>query len=153
MEHVSLDAVDPSDMGGEGVDLRRLTEALGTEDLAINRYELAPGEVFSGGLHAHLDQEEIFYIVRGTATFEMPDQTVTVGPEEAIRFAPGEYQQGRNEGNEPVVALALGAPRDSSEIRVPGTCPACDHEGLEPQFDEERTLRCPACGRTIEQEE
>ena len=145
MEHVVIDDAEQAERGG--ATLRPLTGALETSDVAINHYELGPGDRFSGGMHAHLDQEELFVVIDGTATFETPDETVTVGAGEAIRFAPGEYQTGFNDGDEPVEALALGAPRDSEEIRVPETCTACGSEGMaiEPS-DEGPRLVCPECG-------
>ncbi len=42
----------------------------------------------------------------GTATFESADGDVRVGAGEAIRFAPGEWQRGHNEGDERVGACA-----------------------------------------------
>lgn len=131
MERVSIDDIEPAVPFGEDIDRRGLTEPLGTEDLALNRYALDPGQVFSGGLHAHLDQEEVFCVVSGTATFEAmaevgaETETVEVGPGEAIRFAPGEFQQGHNESDEEVIALALGAPKGTTEGRVPQPCPEC----------------------------
>ncbi|GGM37345.1 cupin domain-containing protein [Haloarcula argentinensis] len=156
MEHVSADEIEPQAMGGD-VDRRGLADPLGTTDVAINRYVLDPGEAFSGGLHAHLDQEEVFYVVEGTATFEhRPDpagesEMVTVGPDEVVRFAPGEYQQGRNESDDRVVALALGAPMNSTEGRVAQPCPDCDSDvlTLEPA-DEGFLLVCPDCGTELE---
>ena len=68
MNRVSVDDVDPVAFGRE-VDRRGLSDPLGTTDLAINRYRLPPGERL-GGLHAHLDQEEVFLVVDGEATFE-----------------------------------------------------------------------------------
>jgi len=152
MEKVSVDDVEPQAMGSE-IDRRGLTDPLGNSDLAINRYVLDPGEAFSGGLHTHLDQEEVFYVIDGEATFEYrtdpagESETVTVGPHEAVRFAPGDYQQGRNEGDEQVVAIALGAPRNSTEGRVAQPCPDCDSDALAlAQSEEGMVLQCPDCG-------
>jgi uncharacterized cupin superfamily protein len=153
MQHIDTDDVEPTAMGDGDLDRRGLSEPLGTSDVAINYYALDPGEAFSGGLHAHLDQEEVFYVLEGTATFETKPEatadaeTVEVSAGEAVRFAPGEYQQGRNESDAQVVALALGAPRDSTEGRIPQPCAACDSDVLAlARGDEGMVLRCPDCG-------
>lgn len=147
MEHVAIDEIDP--MERDTGTVRPLTDALATDDVAINHYELAPGERFSGGMHTHLDQEELFVVLDGEATFETPDETTTVGAGEVVRFDAGEYQTGFNDGDDPVEAIALGAPRDSEEIRVPNPCTACGHEamGFEQTADGAR-LACPECGAT-----
>lgn len=152
MQQVDIDDVEPTSFGDD-LDRRGLTEPLGTSDLAINRYALEPGEAFSGGLHTHLHQEEVFYIVEGTATFETkPDptaesETVEVGAGEAIRFAPGEYQQGRNESDKRVVALALGGPKESTDVRIPLPCRECESETLAVVFsDDGMAYECPDCG-------
>ncbi|MFH5800177.1 hypothetical protein [Haladaptatus sp. CMAA 1911] len=36
---------------------RKLSDPLGTTDIAINYYRLAPDEGLPGGLHTHMDQE------------------------------------------------------------------------------------------------
>jgi mannose-6-phosphate isomerase-like protein (cupin superfamily) len=158
MERVAADDVEETSFAG--VSVTRLSEPLGTGELAINRYELAPGESFSAGMHTHLEQEELFYVIEGTATFETKSaptaesETVEVGPDEAIRFAPGEYQTGRNDADsgEPVVALALGAPKGMAETRVPQPCPACgDSDALAVTFaDDGFVLRCPDCAAEFE---
>jgi mannose-6-phosphate isomerase-like protein (cupin superfamily) len=156
MERTDVERLESSHPAGDSVDRRGLTDSLGAEDLAVNYYRLDPGEAFSGGLHAHLDQEEVFYVVEGEATFEYrsepngDSETVTVGADEAVRFPPGEYQQGRNESDDPVVALALGAPTPSTDVRVPGPCPDCGESALAVGFDDgEMTLECPDCGTTV----
>lgn len=156
MEKVSVDDVEPQAPGGSDLDRRALTDPLGTSDVAINYYQLDPGEGFSGGLHTHMDQEEAFYIIEGTATFEtMPTADaepteITVGAGEAVRFAPGEYQSGRNAGDEPLTGLALGAPRDSEDVRVPQPCRDCGHENMRAvPGDEGFTLVCPDCGTEV----
>jgi peptide subunit release factor 1 (eRF1) len=89
--------------------------------------------------------------VSGGATSQR-DET-TVGPGEAVRFAPGDYhyQQGRNEGEQPVEALALGAPKESTGVRVLQPCPECDGENLRTiPTDEGFSFECPECGVSVE---
>lgn len=107
---------------------RYVSDALATEHLAIVYYELEPGERFSGGLHTHHDQEEVFYILEGTVTFEytMDRETVVLGADEAIRFAPGEFQCGRNCSEERVIAIALGAPVPASSAGATEWLTRCD---------------------------
>jgi len=151
MEKVSIQDVEPAAFGSD-TDRRGLSEPLDTDNVAINRYRLDPGERFSGGLHTHMDQEEVFIIVEGEATFETMDGEVTVGADEAIRFAPGEYQSGKNDSDEAVVAFALGAPRDSEDVRIPQDCPECGHDNLRAiPGDDGLNLRCPECGADVEE--
>ena len=188
---------------------RPLAGELGTESLAINYFELEPGESFAFGYHSHADQEEVFYVVEGTAVFETgaienpagddgakaggdaptgDDTTagdtaasdraaanggetaddgeaagdgeaangadigverVTVGAGEAVRFAPGESQQGRNESGERVVALALGAPKDAGETDIRRECVSCsEFTSQEIDMTDNRdalVTRCVAC--------
>jgi len=104
---------------------RSLTGTLGAEDVAINYYELEPGESFAFGYHRHEGQEEVFYVIDGEATFETEDGEETVGAGEAIRIAPGEWQQGWNRGEKRVKALAIGAPQESGETTILRECPDC----------------------------
>ncbi|WP_435114952.1 cupin domain-containing protein [Halolamina sp. C58] len=130
----------------DGSPSESLSDALGTTDVAINRYRLSPGEGLPSGLHTHLDQEEVFYVIEGTVTFDTLSEPVAVDAGEAVRFAPGEYQTGANTGESPAVVLAIGAPRESEQVRVPLDCPDCGHRGLSPEFDGELRLACPDCG-------
>jgi|AntRauTorcE11898_2_1112593.scaffolds.fasta_scaffold13863_2 uncharacterized cupin superfamily protein len=128
-------------------DRQSVSEALGTTDLAINRYRLSPGEGLPGGLHAHLDQEEVFVVLEGELTFRTLSAPVVVEVGEAVRFAPGEYQTGTNEADAPATVLAIGAPKGTEAIRVPVDCPGCGERGLAPESrDGEVLLVCPACG-------
>ncbi|WP_254536363.1 cupin domain-containing protein [Halomarina litorea] len=126
MEHVRVDDVD-SWMGPASVK-RPLGRALGTEDVALSYYELDAGESFAFGYHRHEGQEEVFYVVSGAVTFRTEDGDVVVESGEAVRFAPGEYQQGVNRGDERVVAIALGAPAESGETDIRRECPDCGTE-------------------------
>ncbi|MDY6819262.1 MAG: cupin domain-containing protein [Halobacteriales archaeon] len=126
MEKARIDDQDRSH--GPAADKRRLTDAIGATNLSINYYELAPGDSFAFGYHAHSNQEEVFYIQNGTVTFETDDGTVAVAAGEVIRFAPGEHQRGVNQGDERVVAIALGAPQDSGVLDLRRSCDACGDE-------------------------
>lgn len=150
MERAS--ASDPP-AGGERADRTDLGDALGTTDVSLVRYRLAPGEGLPSGLHAHADQEEVFLVRAGTVTFEhyVPGDpptagSVTVEAGEAVRFPPGEYQSGRNAGEEPCVVLALGAPRDTEAVRLPLPCPDCGHPELRLDTDGGVAFACPGCG-------
>jgi uncharacterized cupin superfamily protein len=124
MEKVQIEAVESRT--GPAAVKRPLTRALDATDLALNYYELAPGDSFAFGYHAHSDQEEVFYVQSGTVTFETEDGPVEVGPGEVVRFAPGEYQRGVNRSSDRVVALVLGAPRESGDLDLRRNCPECD---------------------------
>lgn len=126
MEHASLDdlpnAVQPAAV------VHRLTKPLGTTDLAINYYELEPGDSFAYAYHRHEIQEEVFVVLSGTATFDTEAGPVAVGPREAVRFGPGEWQRGWNRGDERVEAIALGAPLAYGEQPKLRPCPRCETE-------------------------
>ena len=129
-----------------------VSDALGTDAFAFNYFELEPGESFSGGMHRHHDQEELFYVLDGTATFETPEEEVDVEAGGCIRFGRGEYQTGGNRSDEQVRGFAIGAPgahHDWDEIEALLFCPECeaetDHEMAlteDGQFD----IACKQCG-------
>ena len=169
MEKASVDDVEPVAIEDDS-DQRGLSDSLGTTTAAVNRYRIAPGEGLPSGLHAHADQEEIFVVLEGEATFETfapsaspegdadgagsaerasaaESGAVVVGGGEAIRFAPGEFQSGKNESDDDLVMLAIGAPRDSEDVRIPQACPDCGHGDLRLDAGEGGVrLVCPACG-------
>jgi len=147
-----MEKVDPDDLENRaraGTITKHLSDPLALSDMALNYYELAPGDGFSDGLHTHMNQEEVFYVIEGTATFETVDGEHTVEAGEAIRFAPGEYQTGRNEGDERIRALAFGAPQEMGEGRIKRACEACgdaDYHFVTGMEDGQFVLECPECG-------
>ena len=92
-----------------------------------------------------MDQEELFVVLSGTVTFLTMDGTVTLTESETIRFASGEFQSGRNDGESLAVVLAIGAPRETENIHIPVACRSCESESLRLDFGEQLTFRCPAC--------
>lgn len=144
MKKVAVDGVEPDELS-DGIDCRRLSDPLGATGVALNRYRVAPGDGLPGGLHAHMDQEEMFVVLDGEATFETLDGDVTVGEGEVIRFAPGEFQSSRNESDGPLVMLAIGAPRDTEDVRIPVACPECRHEDMRLDMRGDLSFVCPDC--------
>lgn len=136
---------------------RPISDALEFSDFAMNYFELEPGESFSGGYHTHHDQEEVFYVQSGTATFDTEDGAVVVDAGEVIRFEPSEFQQGYNaeDADEIVVGFAFGAPaskHDWEQIESIAYCRECEEKrghGLELTDDEEFRLYCLECETAV----
>ena len=166
MKKIGVDELEdvPNPMGVNTV-RHSITGAVGAESVAITRYVLAPGEAFSAGLHTHNDQEEMFYVVSGTATFEVgPErEEVTVEDGEVIYFAPGEFQTGGNRSDDEVVGLAISAPgrrHEWSELDVLFDCEECGEEtiwtcGEDGPADWQHrevdiVVTCQECGNSIE---
>jgi uncharacterized cupin superfamily protein len=131
MKKVTTDEMDHIDHPiGINTVRKPISEALGTTDFAMVYHELEPGESFSAGVHAHHDQEEVFYVIKGTATFEVERERnqIIVEAGEAIRFAPGEFQRGYNQSDARVVALIIAAPgteHDWAETQAFVPCRTC----------------------------
>lgn len=131
---------------------RPLTDALRASHLAINYYELEPGDSFAYGYHMHENQEEVIIVQSGTVTFETEEGEVTIRGGEVIRFAPGEYQQGMNRSSDRVEAIAIGAPRESGETVILRYCEDCGErtpQAIEWADDRNaKRTRCEDCERT-----
>lgn len=152
MERLPIDEVE-SRLGPAAV-RRILGPALETTDVAINYYELDQGDSFGFGYHRHEGQEELFYVQEGTVTFETETGEVRAGPDEVVRFEPGEWQLGTNEDDQRVVALAIGAPKDAGETEMVRECPECGqrtHQSVDWAEDGEALVTlCVDCGAQTE---
>lgn len=126
MEKVSIEDVENSIQ--PAAVMRHLTGPLGLTDMAINYYELEPGDSFGFAYHNHEVQEEVFHIFEGTATFETGDGPVDVAAGEIIRFDREEFQRGWNRGEGRVRALALGSPLEYGEQIKLRHCPECGEQ-------------------------
>lgn len=160
MEKVTIEDVEPQSPPDENIpdgamansigSARPLSELLDTTGLAINYRELEPGESFAHSPHRHANQEEVFYIQSGTATFETELGKTTVSAGEILRIPPGTFQLGTNCGDEQVKALAFGAPRDYQETsQYLIDCDECDERTVQvfDRLDEQNEIitRCTDC--------
>jgi mannose-6-phosphate isomerase-like protein (cupin superfamily) len=106
---VRADDVDDH-YAGTGVpgEFRRLTGALGAEQVALTLIRVPPHSDFEQGTgHYHEQQEELYVVTRGTLTMRFGDQIEDVHAGSAVRVAPGTPRSHRNEGNEPVEMWAI----------------------------------------------
>lgn len=101
-----VESVVPEEAGG----MWFLKESLESDHLGFSVFELEPGA--QGMKHDESDsgQEEIYYVVEGSVTVAVGDESVDLGPEEAIRIDPGETRQVTNDGDERATLVLAGAP-------------------------------------------
>jgi mannose-6-phosphate isomerase-like protein (cupin superfamily) len=149
MKKVAIEEVEPAATNSPADVVRVLSPALETDGLALNYFEVDPAESLGYAYHRHLDQEEVFYVQAGRVTFETEAGDVEVEAGEVIRFEPGEFQLGRNFGDERAHVLAIGAPRESKEIEYLLECPTCEATTIHvPQLTERPKailVRCTEC--------
>jgi mannose-6-phosphate isomerase-like protein (cupin superfamily) len=99
------DVYEGSDVPGE---FRRLTDALGSEQLAVTLIRVPPHSDFEQGTgHYHDEVEELYLITRGTLTMRFADDVRKVSAGSAVRVAPRTPRSHRNEGDEPVEMWAV----------------------------------------------
>jgi mannose-6-phosphate isomerase-like protein (cupin superfamily) len=71
-------------------------------------------------LHAHLESDEVFFVVSGSATFQVEEESFEVGRGDFLHVAAGE-RHAILVPNEPLVLLAVVAPnRDDAWVPEEG---------------------------------
>ena len=100
-------------------ELRRLTDAVGLSNMAMNRFVATPGDQIPLMYHAHDDQEEVFYVVSGTLQVETPEQVYEVPAGSLFVAEPGSPHRAYNaeDADDPVTVLAIGAPQSQTATR------------------------------------
>jgi mannose-6-phosphate isomerase-like protein (cupin superfamily) len=99
------DVYEGTDVPGE---FRRLSGALGCEQLAVTMIRVPPHSDFEQGTgHFHDEVEELYLVMRGTLTMRFGDDVRAVRAGSAVRVAPRTPRSHRNEGDEPVEMWAV----------------------------------------------
>ena len=99
------DHYEGTDVPGE---FRRLTSALGCEQLAVTLIRVPPHSDFEQGTgHTHEEIEELYLVTRGTLTMRLGDDIHEVRAGSVVRVAPSTPRSHRNLGDEPVEMWAL----------------------------------------------
>lgn len=91
---------------------RAVSQAAGLDNMAINYYEVAPGEQLPLMYHVHAEQEEAFYVITGVLHVETPDGELVAEAGEVFIAEPESPHRAYNPesaGNTAHV-LAVGAP-------------------------------------------
>jgi mannose-6-phosphate isomerase-like protein (cupin superfamily) len=99
------DHYEGTDVPGE---FRRLTPALGGDQVALTLIRVPPHSDFEQGTgHFHDEVEELYLVTRGTLTMRFGDEIRKVGAGSVARVAPRTARSHRNEGDEPVEMWAI----------------------------------------------
>src|SRR6476646_2380692 len=94
------DAYAGSDVPGE---FRRLTDALGCQQLAVTLIRVPPHSDFEQGTgHFHDEVEELYLVTRGSLLMRLADDVHGVAAGSVVRVAARTPRSHRNEGDEPV---------------------------------------------------
>jgi mannose-6-phosphate isomerase-like protein (cupin superfamily) len=111
--------VDPDDVkdyyAGTDVpgEFRRLTDALGSEQLSVTLIRVPAHSDFEQGTgHFHDEVEELYLVTRGTLTMRFGDDVRAVSAPAAVRVANRTTRSHRNEGDEPVELWAVSRKLD-----------------------------------------
>ena len=101
------------DVPGE---FRRLTDALGCEQLAVTLIRVPPHSDFEQGTgHYHDEVEELYIVTRGTLTMRFAEDIHRVSAGSAVRVAARTPRSHRNEGDEPVEMWAVSRRLDHAD--------------------------------------
>jgi uncharacterized cupin superfamily protein len=104
---------DDGDVPGE---FRRLTDALGAEQVAITLIRVPPHSDFEQGTgHSHEETEELYLVTRGELTMRFGDEVRRVRAGAVARVASGTVRSHRNEGDDPVEVWAISRRNDGSD--------------------------------------
>ncbi len=126
------DSYADSDVPGE---FRRLTEALGAEQVAITLIRVPPYSDFEQGTgHRHEQIEELYLVTEGTLTMRFGEEVHEVGAGNVVRVGPGTVRSHRNEGPEPVEMWTI-----SKQVEVSDSVKVDDF--WEPSEDARQTAR------------
>jgi quercetin dioxygenase-like cupin family protein len=85
---------------------------------SVSEWTLAPG-CRGVGAHRHESNDDVFYVVAGTVTFQVDGVDHLVGPGGFVRAAPGVEHDFRNDGDQAAVMLNLYVP-GGFEADMPG---------------------------------
>ena len=107
------DHYEGTDVPGE---FRSLTDALGSEQVAVTLIRVPPHSDFEQGTgHYHDETEELYVVTRGTLTMRFGDEIQKVSAGSLARVAPRTPRSHRNEGDEPVDMWAVSRQLDRDD--------------------------------------
>ncbi|MBA2476213.1 MAG: cupin domain-containing protein [Actinobacteria bacterium] len=91
---------------GEGPGFRKVRQALGVTAFGVNAVVMPPGA--EGFLHYHDTQDELYLVHRGTARFEVGEETRDLGPGGLFHVESTTPRKVSNAGDEELVLFIVG---------------------------------------------
>jgi quercetin dioxygenase-like cupin family protein len=100
-------AVGNLDALGDGYGFRKIRRGLGVTAFGINAIVIPPG--YETGRHYHDEQEETYFVHRGTVEFEFGDGSAYVlGPGGLARVDPATVRRIKNVGEDDAIFVVAG---------------------------------------------
>lgn len=97
----------------ENVEARFARKPLGLEQSGVSYFKVAPGFRMPFG-HRHLEQEEVYLVVSGSARFKLEDEIVELSPFDVVRV-PGSTPRAMEAGPDGAEIVAFGAPNTDNK--------------------------------------
>ena len=91
---------------GGGPGFRKVRQALNVTAFGVNGIVYPPGQ--EGFLHYHDKQDELYFVHRGRALFEVDGETFELGPGGVVHVESTTPRKISNAGDEDLVMLAVG---------------------------------------------
>ena len=91
---------------GEGPGFRRIRRELGVTAFGVNALIYPPGH--EGFLHYHYEQDELYFVHRGRASFEVDGDEFELGPGGVVYVESTTPRKINNRTDEELVVLAVG---------------------------------------------
>jgi mannose-6-phosphate isomerase-like protein (cupin superfamily) len=91
---------------GEGPGFRKVRRELGVTAFGVNALIYPPGQ--EGFLHYHDEQDELYFVHRGRASFEVDGEKFALGPGGVVYVESTTPRKINNETDEELVVLAVG---------------------------------------------
>lgn len=120
---------------------KRLGAAAGGEGIGCSLYELPPGRR-AWPYHYHTANEEAMYVLSGTGSVRLDDDTVPVEPDDYVAFPTGERGAHRvvNDGDEPLRYLLFSTMVEPDVTMYPDSGKIGVFAGAPPGDDSDRTV-------------
>jgi mannose-6-phosphate isomerase-like protein (cupin superfamily) len=91
---------------GESYGFRKIRRELGVRAFGVNAVVMPPG--FEGFLHYHDRQDELYFVHRGTARFEVDGEVRELGPGSLVHVESTTPRRFSNAGDDDLVVLVVG---------------------------------------------
>lgn len=91
---------------GEGPGFRKIRQALNVTAFGVNALIYPPGQ--EGFLHYHDEQDELYFVHRGRASFEVDGEEFELGPGGVVHVESTTPRKINNRADEDLVVLVVG---------------------------------------------